>query len=140
MKDAIIVSLNLDENLELVWDFFTKAEHIQNWYFASDDWHCAKAENNLFVGKKFSYRMEAKDGSMGFDFSGVYTEIVPYEKIAYVLDDTRKVEIIFLQKEQSVFIQQRFEPENENTYELQQYGWQSILNNFKNYIATNKPQ
>ena len=73
-----------------VWEFFTNPKHVINWNFAGDDWHCPKAENQLEVGKSFTYRMEAKNGETGFDFTGIYTEIEPFSKINYILEDVEE--------------------------------------------------
>ena len=113
------------------WEHYTEPKHIVNWNFASDDWHCPRASNDLVVGGKFSWRMEAKDGSFGFDFEGVFTEIVPLEKLKYVFMDERKAEISFSDLPDGTLVQIVFDAENENSLELQQAGWQSILDNYK---------
>jgi uncharacterized protein YndB with AHSA1/START domain len=113
------------------WDYYTLPEHIVNWNFASDDWHCPRASNDLVVGGKFSWRMEAKDGSFGFDFEGVFMEIVPLEKLKYVFMDEREAEISFSALPEGTLVQIVFDAENENSLELQQAGWQSILDNYK---------
>lgn len=130
----ITVSTKINASIEKVWELWNNPIHIQNWYFASDDWHCPKAENNLKVGENFNYRMEAKDGSFGFDFEGKYTKIKEFELIEYKLDDDRTVSISLLKEENSVTVIEKFDPETENTRELQQQGWQMILNNFKKYV------
>ena len=117
-----------------VWDYFTNPKHVVNWNHASDDWHCPKAENNLEVGKSFTYTMAAKNGEMSFDFSGIYTEIDIHSKISYVLADDRKIFVTFKETENGIEVVEKFDPENENSEELQQTGWQMILNNFKKYI------
>jgi uncharacterized protein YndB with AHSA1/START domain len=113
------------------WANYTEPNHITQWNFASEDWCCPTASNDLVPGGKFSWRMEAKDGSFGFDFEGVFTEIVPFEKLKYALADQREVEISFSDLTEGTFVQLIFDAENENSLELQQFGWQSILNNFK---------
>jgi uncharacterized protein YndB with AHSA1/START domain len=113
------------------WEHYTLPEHIVNWNFASDDWHCPKASNDLVVGGKFSWRMEAKDGSFGFDFEGVFMEIVPLEKLKYVFMDEREAEISFSDLPEGTLVQIVFDAENENSLELQQAGWQSIFDNYK---------
>lgn len=117
-----------------VWDYFTNPKHVTNWNFASDDWHCPKAENNLEVGKTFTYTMAAKNGEMSFDFTGMYTEIEPFSKISYVLADERKIFVTFKETDEGIELVEEFDPETENSEELQQTGWQMILNNFKKYI------
>lgn len=120
-----------------VWDYFTNPKHVIHWNFASDDWHCPKAENELEVGKSFTYTMAAKNGEMSFDFTGIYTEIEHLSKISYVLADERKIFITFTETENGIEVVEKFDPETENSEELQQTGWQMILNNFKKYIESN---
>ena len=113
------------------WSHYTEPAHITQWNFASEDWCCPAASNDLVAGGKFSWRMEAKDGSFGFDFEGVFTEIVPLEKLKYVFMDQREAEISFSELPEGTLVKIVFDAENENSLELQQSGWQSILNNFK---------
>lgn len=120
-----------------VWDYFTNPKHVINWNFASDDWHCPKAENQLEVGKSFTYTMAAKNGEMSFDFSGTYTEIEEHSKISYVLEDDRKIVVTFKETEDGIEVVEQFDPETENSEELQQAGWQMILDNFKKYTEAN---
>jgi uncharacterized protein YndB with AHSA1/START domain len=112
-------------------------EHITKWSNASDDWHTPYAENDLRVDGKFLSRMEAKDGSFGFDFGGVYNDVKNQELIAYTLGDGRKVNIHFTNKDGGTKVVETFEAEDENSLELQKTGWQAILNNFKNYVESN---
>jgi len=105
------------------------------WAFASDEWKCPYAENDLRVGSKFLTRMSAKDGSSSFDFIGTYTEIVPLSHIAYLLDDGRTADIIFEKiSDTEIKITEKFDPEHENSEEMQRLGWQAILNNFKKAV------
>ena len=107
------------------------------WNNASNDWHTPRAENDLKVGGKFLYRMEAKDGSSGFDFNGTYEQVKTNELIVYSLTDGRKVEVIFTTKDddaRTTKIATTFESENTNPIEMQRDGWQAILNNFKKYV------
>ena len=120
-----------------VWDYFTNPKHVMNWNYAGDDWHCPKAENDLEVGKSFNYTMAAKNGEMSFDFTGIYTEIELFSKISYVLADDRKIHITFQETEEGIEIIEKFDPETENSEEMQQTGWQMILNNFKKYSEAN---
>jgi uncharacterized protein YndB with AHSA1/START domain len=136
IKFMITVSVTIQASIEKVWDFFTKPEHIINWYFASPDWHCPKASNDLHVGAKFNFTMAAKDGSAGFDFEGVYANIELYKQINYGLADGRQVLVSFIQNENSVTVIEKFDPENENSLKLQQAGWQAILDNFKQSVET----
>ena len=119
-----------------VWTYWTSPAHIVAWNHASDDWHTTRAENDLQVGGKFLSRMEAKDGSFGFDFEGVYSEVILSEKISYDLADGRQVTTIFSQNGESTTLTTVFDAETQNTIELQQGGWQAILNNFKKHVET----
>ena len=134
MQDLITIETLINAPVAEVWASFTQPQHIVNWNHASEDWHCTKAENNLQVGEKFSSRMEAKDGSFGFDFDGVYTDVITHQKIAYTLADDRNVEIDFIKEGNQTKVIEKFEPENDNPVTMQQQGWQMILNNFKTYV------
>ena len=136
-KEKITINILINTSVEKVWEFWTKPEHITKWNYASEDWHTTKAENDLKVGGKFLSRMEAKDDSFGFDFEGIYDEVLTYKKISYTLLDDRKVTISFSQTENGIEIKEVFEAENENSIELQKNGWQAILNNFKTYVENN---
>ena len=133
----ITVEAMVEAPVEKVWTIFTAPQHITKWYTASDDWHTPKAENNLTVGGKFLFRMEAKDGSFGFDFGGVYTQVKPNQLIACTLDDRRKVETIFTSAGNTTNVKETFEAETENSIALQRGGWQAILDNLKNYAEAN---
>ncbi len=137
-KEAIRVEATIDAPIEKVWSFWTEPHHIVHWNQASDDWHTPYAENDLQIGGKFLSRMAAKDGSFSFDFSGTYTKVELDEIIEYTLEDERKVSVLFekISENQSKVIE-TFEVENENPVDLQQAGWQAILNNFKNYVEQN---
>lgn len=135
--EKIEISTIVDSKLEKVWTYWTETEHIKNWNFASKDWHCPKAESDFKEGGRFSSRMEAKDGSMGFDFGGYYTKIVPNSILGYTLDDEREVTIKFLDKNGKTEIIETFQPENQNPLDLQRQGWQAILTNFKDYVESN---
>lgn len=129
----ITVSITTPITLEKAWDVWTNPEHIVNWNFASDDWCAPRASNDLKIGGTFSYRMEAKDGSFGFDLNGTYTNVKPLELIEYSLEDKRKVIILFESKDNETHIVQTFEAENQNPIELQQNGWQAIMIHYKLY-------
>ncbi|MGA8854239.1 MAG: SRPBCC domain-containing protein [Christiangramia sp.] len=137
-KTKIIVQTTVPVSLDLAWEIWTKPEHIVRWNFASKDWHCPRAENDLKPNGKFSWRMEAKDASVGFDYSGVYEKVIPKEKIIKKLDDGRLVEIDFSESENEVGILETFEVEDQNSVELQKTGWQAILDNFKAYAISKK--
>ncbi|MCY7293050.1 MAG: SRPBCC domain-containing protein, partial [Ferruginibacter sp.] len=136
-NDCVIIHATVNATANKVWDYYTKPEHITKWNNASEDWHTTKTENDLKTGGRFISRMEAKDGSMGFDFGGYYSHIKNLEDIAYSLDDSRKVNIHFEQTTDGIKITQSFEPKNENTPEMQQKEWQAILDNFKKYVENN---
>lgn len=131
---VITVETTIHAPVEKVWEYWSKPEHITQWCSGSDDWHTPRAENDLRKGGKFSSRMEAKDGSMGFDFGGVYDEVKPNEYIEYTLGDGRKVKINFSATGNDTKLTEKFEAENMNPIEMQQTGWQHILDNFKKYI------
>ena len=134
---AITVETIVNAGIEKIWNYFTQAQHIEKWYNASDDWHTPKATNNLIVDGSFNYRMEAKDGSFGFDFNGIFTHIEHHKKIAYTIEGGRKVVIDFIAVNQCYKVIETFDAEEENTYNLQEMGWQMILNNFKKYTENN---
>lgn len=133
-SNTLTIEALVNAPIETVWKAWSSPEDIVKWNSASDDWHTTKAENDLRAGGKFLSRMEAKDGSFGFDFSGIYTHVKPHELIAYTLDDGRKVSVHFTSEGLSTRIRSEFEPENQNPEDMQQAGWQAILNNFKTYI------
>lgn len=138
MTNALHISARVKAPLALVWDAFTQPAHIVNWNFASPDWHCPSAENDLRPGGKFSSRMAAKDGSFAFDFEGVYEEVVPHSHYSYVLGDGRKVKVAFSEHNGETQIDSHFEPENQHDPEFQKAGWQAILNNFAAYAENLK--
>lgn len=116
-----------------VWTYWTEPEHIKSWNAASDDWHTTEATNDVQAGGRFSSHMAAKDGSVGFDFSGVYLEVILYEKLAYTIDDGRHVTILFTANGDETEVVETFEAESTNPSEMQQAGWQAILDRFKAY-------
>ena len=136
-KTTVTVSTNVSASLEKAWDHFTNPNHVVNWNFASDDWHCPSASTDLKVGGKMTSRMEAKDGSFGFDLTATYLEVVENEKLVYQHEDSRLVEVIFTQNGDAVDLTQTFEIEDQNSKELQQQGWQAILNNYKKLVESN---
>jgi uncharacterized protein YndB with AHSA1/START domain len=129
----ITVETTVHAPVEKVWKYWTEPTHIKKWNNASDDWHTPVAENDLRAGGKFLSRMEAKDGSFGFDFGGIYDEVKLHEVIAYTLDDGRKVKITFKGQENETEVIETFDAETMNPIEFQQQGWQAILDNFKKY-------
>lgn len=136
-KTMITVENTVNAPVEKIWKLWTEPEHITQWNNASDDWHTPSAKNDLRVRGQFVYRMEARDGSMGFDFNGVYDEVKTNELIAYTMGDGRKAKIIFTSQGNATKVVETFEAETENSIELQRGGWQNILDNFKKYAETN---
>ena len=132
-KKAITIETTIDAPVEKVWEYWTKPEHITKWNNASDDWHTTRSENDFRAGGKFLARMEAKDGSVGFDFGGEYDAITPNEYIEYTIGDGRKVETFFNSDGNKTKITETFEAEDTNSIEMQKGGWQAILDNFKKY-------
>jgi len=130
---SITISTFVNLPIEIVWKVWIRPVHIKNWNNASPNWHTPFAKNSLKVGGKFIYRMEARDGSFGFDFEGKYQEVELEKRITYQLVDGRKVWIKFEKEGEGVQITETFEPEQENSIELQRQGWQAILDNFKRY-------
>lgn len=132
-KTTITVEVSVNAPIEKVWKLWTSPEHIMQWNNASDDWHTPRAENDLRVGGQFLSRMEAKDGSFGFDFGGVYDDVKINELIAYTLGDGRKVKVTFTGNDNQTLVTEIFEAETTHSIEIQRGGWQSILDNFKKY-------
>jgi uncharacterized protein YndB with AHSA1/START domain len=132
--NTITVSTTVSAPIEKVWSYWNEPEHIIVWNTGSPDWHTPRATNDLTVGGSFNVRMEAKDGSEGFDFIGTYTIIVPQERIEYAMDDGRKVVVTFEATDEGIRVMETFDPENINSEELQRQGWQGILDNFKAHV------
>lgn len=129
----VTVQAVIQAPVEKVWSCWTEPEHITKWNQASEDWHAPRAENDLRAGGRFTTRMEAKDGSMGFDFGGVYDEVRTHEWISYTMDDGRRVEISFSGQGGETKVVETFDAESTHPVEFQQAGWQAILDNFKKY-------
>lgn len=134
--NKITIQADILADIKMVWNHYTKPQHITLWNFASPDWCCPKAENDLRVGGKFSSRMEAKDGSFGFDFEGMYDEVNAPGNLTYSMNDNRKVSVNFEAAGDKTRVTITFDPENENPEEMQREGWQAILNNFKRYVES----
>ena len=132
----LTVSTVINKNIKTVWNSFNNPEHIVQWNFAHESWRCPASNNDLKVGGKFNHRIEAKDGSFGFNFEGEYTLVNEYNQMNYLLADDRMVSITFKEEGTQTIITEVFETENENPIELQQSGWQAILNNFKAYTES----
>lgn len=132
----ITVQTTINAPLDKVWFAFNNPEDIVKWNQASPDWHCPKAENDLQNGGTLKSTMAAKDGSFQFEFEAKYDEIIPNKFIRYYIADGRKVEIDFMEDNNSTVITEKFDPENQNPEEMQRQGWQAILDSFKNYVET----
>jgi uncharacterized protein YndB with AHSA1/START domain len=130
----IKIETRIHAPIELVWNCWTSPEHIVNWNHASDDWHTTKAENDLRPGGKFMSRMEAKDGSFGFDFEGIYDRVDEHAYIEYHLADARVIKVEFKQEGSETIVMEDADPETMNPLEMQVAGWQAILNNFAAYV------
>ena len=139
-KTTITITATVAANPSKVWAYWTKPEHIVKWNFASDDWHCPTAENNLSVGGTYNARMESKDGSMGFNFIAVYTQVIEPQKIAYTMADGRQATTTFENDEGKTKVTTTFDAESTNPIDLQKAGWQAILNNFKQYVELSSMQ
>lgn len=130
---AITVETVVNAPVEKVWQIWTDPKHIVNWNNASADWHTPHAENDLRNNGKFTYTMAAKDGSATFDFEGVYTNVEEHSTIEYTIADGRKVKINFMAMGNETKVVETFDPEHENSAEMQRAGWQAILDNLKKY-------
>jgi uncharacterized protein YndB with AHSA1/START domain len=136
MTEPITISTIIRVAKEKVWDCYTLPEHIIRWNFATPDWHCPAAHNNLTPGGTYHARMEAKDGSFAFDFKATYQQIIPYDSFQFVMDDGRKVHFSLEESEAGTIVNIAFDAENVNPLEMQRQGWQAILDNFKNYTES----
>lgn len=135
-QEKIIINAFVSADKKKVWDYYTNPEHITKWNFADPSWHCPTASNNLTIGGRYIARMEAKDGSFGFDFEAVYTEIDLENNFTYEFGG-RYATVEFNQQNDGTEVIITFDPEKINPIELQRNGWQSILNNFKSYTENN---
>lgn len=130
----ITIETTVAAPIENVWRTWTTPDHIVQWNAASDDWHTTRATVDLRAGGRFLSRMEAKDGSMGFDFEGTYIEVVPHTRLVYALDDDRTVAVEFIPEGDGVKVREIFETEDTHTAAQQRDGWQAILDNFKRHV------
>ncbi|RFS22690.1 activator of HSP90 ATPase [Chitinophaga silvatica] len=135
--NKVIVNATINADVKKVWNYYTQPEHITEWNFADPSWQCPSASNDMKVGGKYSARMEAKDGSFGFDFEATYNEVVDGESFTYTMPNGREVTVDFKPAGQQTEVIVKFDPETENPIEMQKGGWQAILNNFKKYAETN---
>ncbi len=136
-NSAITVTALVKAPIERVWACWSEPEHITRWCQASGDWHAPYAENDLRKGGKFKTTMAARDGSVSFDFEGVYSNMEQHKLIEYAMEDGRKVKIIFSARGNETEVVETFDPEGSNPLDMQREGWQSILNNFKRYTEAN---
>lgn len=132
----VVVSAEVNKPIATVWESWTDPKHIVKWNFASDDWHCPFAENDIRTGGKFRATMAAKDGSFSFDFEGVYSLVEAQKRIEYGLADGRQVSIVFEAKGNLTTVTESFDAETQNPVEMQKAGWQSIMNNFKKHTES----
>lgn len=137
MKNEITIEATVHAPIEKVWTYWNEPVHITKWCAASPEWHAPAAENDLRTGGKFTTTMAAKDGSMSFDFWGIYDQVQPNQLIEYTMGDGRKTKIVFTKEGEATKIVESFEPESQNSREMQQGGWQAILNSFKSYTENN---
>ena len=135
-RTPITVSTMVNAPVEKVWQCWNGPDHITKWCQATPEWHAPSADNDLRKGGKFRTTMAAKDGSMSFEFEGVYDEVEPMKRIAYTMADGRRVKIVFEQEGQQTRITETFDPESQNSIELQRGGWQAILDSFKQYTES----
>jgi uncharacterized protein YndB with AHSA1/START domain len=133
MAKSITISTNVHVSIRQAWTTWTQPEHITKWNFASPEWECPSASNNPVTGGTFSYRMAAKDGSSGFDFQGVYNQVIPLELLEFTIGE-RAVSVKFeVISDKQTKIIETFEIEDVNSEELQRSGWQAILENYKRH-------
>lgn len=136
-NEMITIQTTVDADNKKAWDYYTDPQHITKWNFADPSWQCPSASNDLREGGKYSARMEAKDGSFGFDFEAIYDEVVEGKKIVYTIADGRKVEVSFSENDDKTDVVTVFEAETTNPVEMQRGGWQAILDNYKKYTEEN---
>lgn len=137
MSNKVTVTTTVNADSKKAWDYYTKPEHITRWNFADPSWQCPSAVNDMRVGGKYSARMEAKDGSFGFDFEATYDEVVDGKQFTYTMPDGRQATVVFDKEGNQTEVVVSFDPEQENPVEMQKGGWQAILDNFKKYTESN---
>lgn len=135
-KTKITIEADIQASVSKVWEIWNDPAQIVVWNVSSEGWHTPKASHELKPGGRFVFTLAAKDGSMSFDFSGTYDQVIPNELLTYTLDDERKVEVLFKNLGERTRVVQTFEAENTNPVELQRAGWQNILNSFKKYVES----
>ena len=132
----ITVEATINAPVTKVWEAWNTPSDIIKWNSPDPSWHTPSSENDLSVGGKFKNRMEAKDGSFGFDFEGVYNSVILHQEITYTMGDGRQATTLFTEKDGKTHVATTFDPETENEPEFQQQGWQAILNNFVKYVES----
>jgi uncharacterized protein YndB with AHSA1/START domain len=137
MSNKVTVSATIDADVKDVWNYYTTPEHITKWNFADPSWHCPSASNDMKVGGRYVARMEARDGSFGFNFEAIYDEIVTGEKFTYSMLNGRQATVDFKKNGNQTAVTVSFDPETENPLDMQRRGWQAILDNFKKYAEEN---
>ena len=137
MTQKITVETKISAPIEQVWRAWNTPDDVKQWNAASDDWHTTKSEVDLCVGGAFSSRMEAKDGTMGFDFAGTYTNVVEHKLIESIFGG-RILLVEFITGQDGVTVRETFDPESTHSVEQQRQGWQAILNNFKKHVESNR--
>lgn len=135
--ERITVEATVNAPVSKVWEAWNTPSDIMQWNTPDPSWHTPSSENDLRVGGKFKNRMEAKDGSFGFDFEGVYDSVILHQEITYTMGDGRQATTIFTAQDGQTRVATTFDPETQNAPEFQQQGWQSILNNFVKYVESN---
>jgi len=133
-NNKIEVAATIAAPVEKVWEQYTRPDHIIQWNFADPSWHCPRASNDLRAGGKYSARMEARDGSFGFDFEAIYDQVVDHRNLSYTMADGRQAITTFEPRDNATLVTTRFDPEGQNPREMQQEGWQAILDNFKDHV------
>ncbi len=139
VHDKIKIDAVVTGDIHKIWDLWTNPEHVVNWNFASDEWYCPRAISDFEIGGKLNYRMEAKDGSFGFDFEAIFDDIQQLKKVSYNMLDGRNATTLFEDLGNgTASITTHFDPEGVNPIEMQKFGWQAILNNFKKYAESHQ--
>ncbi|PJZ48772.1 SRPBCC family protein [Leptospira saintgironsiae] len=133
----INIQATIAADIKKAWEYYTDPKHIIHWNFATDDWQCPWAKNDLRPGGMYSARMEAKDGSFGFEFGAIYDTVVDQKNLAYTMGDGRKATVNFENKDNETIVTVIFDPESTNPVEMQRGGWQAILDNYKKYTEAN---
>ena len=136
MSEQVVIESLVNRPRQLVWTCYNQPEHIVKWNFASEDWRCPRAEVDLRAGGRLNSRMEAKDGSFGFDFEAIYDEVLDGVLVAYTLSDGRQVQTTFEDSGAATRVTTRFDAESQNPVDMQRAGWQAILDNFARYVES----